>query len=431
MNKDKISSQEIIDLLASKASVTKRVAEEFLKVMIASVEEALLAGEVVKIKNFGTFKLQWNEPRKSVNIHTGEEILLDGYYKVSFTPDMVLKNQVNVPFAHLEPIELDVDNDENRNEEQPEVVLDPLRIFTEQASEIKNIISQIQALSPNAKPVDSDEKTVSTVEINEEIVSENKIEESVIEKEVEVKSEEVLAKTSIIQSPEKEIVESKERIDAVSVEQPISTSTQQIESQYTSNPFLTDVKPVKKRKVWLWILLVLLLIGTIKVGLYLYCPPVTEWVNAEIKTCKNSVIGLKVIDGLNAITNWVAPSPKQKSIPETVVVPKDTITTDSIRAEQPVDSLQILFDTPRVYPDFITTVRMTYGTRLTRMAKRYYGTSDFWVYIYEANQHRIPDPDKIAVGTMIYIPKVDARLIDATNPRCIKKARELHDLYVK
>ena len=57
MNKDKISTQEIIDLIASKASVSKRAAEEFLKVMIGTIEEALLAGELVKIKNFGTFKL--------------------------------------------------------------------------------------------------------------------------------------------------------------------------------------------------------------------------------------------------------------------------------------------------------------------------------------------------------------------------------------
>jgi len=87
MIKEKISSQEIIDLIALKASVSKRAAEEFLKVMIASIEEALLAGEVVKIKNFGTFKLQWNEPRKSVNVQTREEIVIGGYYKVVFVTD--------------------------------------------------------------------------------------------------------------------------------------------------------------------------------------------------------------------------------------------------------------------------------------------------------------------------------------------------------
>ena len=59
MIKDKISSQEIIELLASKVSISRRASEEFLKVLIASVEDALLAGDIVKIKNFGTFKLHW------------------------------------------------------------------------------------------------------------------------------------------------------------------------------------------------------------------------------------------------------------------------------------------------------------------------------------------------------------------------------------
>ena len=53
MIKEKISSQEIIDLVSSKSKVSKRVAEDFLKVMISSIEDALLAGEVVKIKTSG------------------------------------------------------------------------------------------------------------------------------------------------------------------------------------------------------------------------------------------------------------------------------------------------------------------------------------------------------------------------------------------
>jgi len=94
MNKDKISSQEIIDQVASQLRVSKRQSEEFLKEMVVTIEEALLAGESVKIKNFGTFKLQWNEPRKSVNVQTGEEIILDGYNKVTFIPDVKLKDIV-------------------------------------------------------------------------------------------------------------------------------------------------------------------------------------------------------------------------------------------------------------------------------------------------------------------------------------------------
>src|ERR1035437_4038465 len=170
MNKEKISSQEIIDLVASKASVSKRAAEEFLKVMIASVEEGLLAGDVVKIKSFGTFKLQWNEPRKSVNVQTREEILIAGYYKVVFIPDSVLKEQVNEPFAHLEPVELDTIPQKNEIIEETDDALDPLRIFTEQATEIKNLLSEIQAISPNQLSSNSESQQTADTKQEDEII---------------------------------------------------------------------------------------------------------------------------------------------------------------------------------------------------------------------------------------------------------------------
>jgi hypothetical protein len=99
--------------------------------------------------------------------------------------------------------------------------------------------------------------------------------------------------------------------------------------------------------------------------------------------------------------------------------------------QEPVDSLQLLFDNPRVYTEFIASEQINAGSRLTIMSKKYYGTKDFWVYIYEANKERIQNPDNIEMGTLIRIPKVDPRLIDASNPRCIQKALELHDEYVK
>jgi hypothetical protein len=98
---------------------------------------------------------------------------------------------------------------------------------------------------------------------------------------------------------------------------------------------------------------------------------------------------------------------------------------------QPVDSLQLLFDNPRVYTEFIASERIKFGSRLTLISRRYYGSKDFWVYIYEANKEKIPNPDQIAQGTLIRIPRLDARLIDVSNPRCLTKAKELNDLYVK
>jgi nucleoid-associated protein YgaU len=101
------------------------------------------------------------------------------------------------------------------------------------------------------------------------------------------------------------------------------------------------------------------------------------------------------------------------------------------KVKESVDTLQQMFDHPRVYEEYIASEQIKQGSRLTIMSLRYYGSKDFWVYIYEANKERIQNPDKIEMGTLIRIPKLDPRLIDASNPRCLKKARELHDEYVK
>ena len=96
MSKDKVSTQELIKQLAKRLNINEKLAEDFLKAMFSTMEEELLRGEPVKVKNLGVFKLQWNEPRKSVDVTTGDEIMLEGYNKISFTPDSKLKDIVNV-----------------------------------------------------------------------------------------------------------------------------------------------------------------------------------------------------------------------------------------------------------------------------------------------------------------------------------------------
>jgi nucleoid DNA-binding protein len=144
MAKEKISSQEIVEMLAEQAGITKKSADEFLKAMFSTIEETLLAGDSVKIKKFGTFKLQSNAARKSVNVQTGENIIIPGYYKVNFAPDAMLKDAVNEPFSHLDSVRLD-EKDEPI-EKSAEDGFDQMGAFTEQANEIKDILSEIQSL---------------------------------------------------------------------------------------------------------------------------------------------------------------------------------------------------------------------------------------------------------------------------------------------
>lgn len=455
MNKDKISSQEIIDLVATKASVSKRAAEEFLKVMIATIEDALLAGDVVKIKNFGTFKLQWNESRKSVNVQTGEDILIEGYHKVTFTPDSSLKELVNEPFAHLEPVQLDGDV-EQKVEIVDENIPEPLRIFTEQASEIKNLISEINALSASTKQEDAkkeiEEEPETDIEDEDDLLpieEDEEIEEhdlkSVIndeEKEDDQIEEKIIEDYEFEQTEKEnadyfEIKDEETTIEPISIEETKSDPVSESVPEVSSKPVVAKVKPLKRksRRKSLRVILILFLVLLAATSLYVLFPPATNL--GDKAAAKLELIYIDIRDNfsvthmLNEVTSWV--TPKSEPLPkiETVVIPKDSIVSNSLSAEQPIDSFQILFDTPRVYPEFIASERMLKGSRLARMSERYYGSSDFWVYIYEANMDRFEDPDQIPSGALIRIPKLDPRLIDASNPRCINKAKELHDLYVK
>ena len=432
MSKEKISSQEIIDFVAAKASVSKRASEEFLKVMISTIEEALLASEIVKIKNFGTFKLQWNEPRKSVNVQTGEDIILSGYHKVTFTPDNLLRDQVNEPFAHLEAVQLNGEPIESIVESEP--ILDPLRTLNEQASEIKNILDEIKGLSSKSEVSDPQ------IAEKKDVVSGYEIEEEEVEDELPPQFQEVVEPLVEIQKNENQEIEHQEEIQSLEQTQPIQVEEailHQIELispiDETTNEIVPElVIPLeiveqKKRHSWIWVLIVLFLflLAGVGVGLIYYYPPAKESVNKITEK-------VSFADLHNTISGWFTPKPKKVDLPETIVIPKDTSALDTISVNiSPVDSLQVLFDNPRVYSEYIGTERFHDGSRLTIISKRYYGSKYFWVYIYEANRENISDPDHIPVGTIIKIPKLDLRLIDASNERCIQKAKELHDIYVK
>ena len=92
---EKVTIQDIIELLAEKHSMTKKDAEIFVKGMFELIEEALATEKYVKVKGLGTFKLTEVESRESVNVNTGERIEIQGHTKISFTPDSSMKDLLN------------------------------------------------------------------------------------------------------------------------------------------------------------------------------------------------------------------------------------------------------------------------------------------------------------------------------------------------
>ncbi|MGC3979452.1 MAG: HU family DNA-binding protein [Paludibacteraceae bacterium] len=154
MNKEKITITEIVDLMTTKNNFSKKQTEEFVKTLLSTIEDTLIEGEPVKIKDFGTFKPQWNEPRKSVDVNTGDEIIIAGYFKAIFTPESNLKELVNKPFSHLESIEQSIVSQEKSKDASSEleiIAVGPMRAFEEQATQIKGILYEIEAMSGKQK----------------------------------------------------------------------------------------------------------------------------------------------------------------------------------------------------------------------------------------------------------------------------------------
>lgn len=90
--------------IAAKHHISQREAERFLTRMVEVMNNALRYEKQLKIKGLGTFKVASVSPRESVNIHTGERIVIEGREKISFTPDAVMRDWVNRPFAQFETV---------------------------------------------------------------------------------------------------------------------------------------------------------------------------------------------------------------------------------------------------------------------------------------------------------------------------------------
>ncbi|MDR2087305.1 MAG: HU family DNA-binding protein [Dysgonamonadaceae bacterium] len=107
---EKINLQELIVLLTQKSTITKKEAETFLKECFETMHEALLNDRLIKVKNLGTFKLSRVNDRESIDVVTGERVLIPAHYKVSFSAENALAQAINEPFSLFVPLELNEDD---------------------------------------------------------------------------------------------------------------------------------------------------------------------------------------------------------------------------------------------------------------------------------------------------------------------------------
>ena len=133
----KVTIQEIASKLIAQNGLSKKEATLFINMMFDTIREALERDKMVKVKGLGTFKIIDVESRESVNVNTGERVLIEGHNKITFTPDALMKELVNKPFSQFETVVLNegVDFKDNKEEE----VAEEAPVIEEGESEIDEI----------------------------------------------------------------------------------------------------------------------------------------------------------------------------------------------------------------------------------------------------------------------------------------------------
>lgn len=140
----KISLSDLAQRLAEKSGISQQDAELFIRKMFDVANEGLQSDKLVKMKWLGTFKVMAVKDRESVDVNTGERIIIEGRDKISFTPDNILKEIVNKPFAQFETVVVNdgVDFDEiDRKFENAEEVSSPEEVFESKNDSVSENVS--------------------------------------------------------------------------------------------------------------------------------------------------------------------------------------------------------------------------------------------------------------------------------------------------
>ena len=101
---EKLTLSDIATVLVKKNKLSAKEAEAFVSAIFDVIRQGLETDQQVKVRGLGTFKIIGVEARSSVNVNTGERVLIDGHSKITFTPDNTMKELVNKPFSQFETV---------------------------------------------------------------------------------------------------------------------------------------------------------------------------------------------------------------------------------------------------------------------------------------------------------------------------------------
>ena len=184
----KLNIYDLCSVLTSKNGLDDKESHRFIKAIFDVIQEGLDEDKIVKVKGLGTFKIIEVDDRESINVNTGERVLIEGHSKLTFTPDSVMKEIVNKPFSQFETVIL------NEGVDFPEPVVEEPAvedIIADEPAEDKEIIVEPQI----------DNSVVEKSVVKEPVAEKNVAEEPVAEEPVaeEPVAEEPVAEDSVVE----------------------------------------------------------------------------------------------------------------------------------------------------------------------------------------------------------------------------------------
>ena len=181
----KLNIYDLCSVLTSKNGLDDKESHRFIKAIFDVIQEGLDEDKIVKVKGLGTFKIIEVDDRESINVNTGERVLIEGHSKLTFTPDSVMKEIVNKPFSQFETVILNEGVDFPEPAVEEPAVED---IIADEPAEDKQIIVEPQI----------DNSVVEKSVVKEPVAEEPVAEEPVAEKNV---AEEPVAEKNVAEEP--------------------------------------------------------------------------------------------------------------------------------------------------------------------------------------------------------------------------------------
>ena len=147
---NKLTLNNIAKVLVEKNGLEPKEAMMFTTAMFDLIHDRLNEEGIVKVKGLGTFKMIRVEARESINVRTGERVLIDSHAKITFTPDAVMKELVNKPFSQFETVVLndDVEFTDMKSEETTDETNN-----SEQSESLVDVVSEGETPEPAPEPV--------------------------------------------------------------------------------------------------------------------------------------------------------------------------------------------------------------------------------------------------------------------------------------